>query len=46
MMTEPTQRQPCGFEWSDGWGEHECHRIKGHEGDHGCRCDATVRSRE
>ena len=36
------QPELCGFEWTDGWGEHVCRRIVNHTTDHGCECDATT----
>lgn len=32
----------CGFEWSDGWGDHECNAAAGHTTEHSCRCDTTT----
>jgi hypothetical protein len=35
----------CDFTWSDGWGDHVCHKQSSHGGDHRCECDATTRRR-
>lgn len=33
--------EPCGFEWTNGWGTHVCF-LRGEHKDHMCECDFTT----